>query len=225
MFPILFASAALIALVVMSADHSEPDLGEDWTYEDPPTSKDVIFAISGAILAQAPAMSQSKLRQILSRLIHQDGDSWHLVIPVDDFSSFDHRRAHGIARAVSDSMHFPVSIRDASLEGHQVCIVSAGLPLDDLSWLGRDEFGGVIDLIFNSFIATAVGTVTSLGVQDLVASAGGERRLARLMRHYKDAVARKDESAADRIRQRICRSASRIKGRRVDWSEVEALTK
>lgn len=89
---------------------------------------------------------------------------------------------------------------------------------------GHDRFGGgIVDLIVNSVVASAVGTVTSMGVQDLVNSAGGERRLARLVRHYKKAKGSGDESRARQITEKIAKSASRIKGRRVDWSEVEGL--
>ena len=89
-----------------------------------------------------------------------------------------------------------------------------------------EQFGssyGFIDLIVNTMISSAVGTVTSMGVQDLVHSAGGEQKLARLVRNYKAAKARGGAGRASHLLKKITRVASRIKGRDVNWGEVDAL--
>lgn len=91
-----------------------------------------------------------------------------------------------------------------------------------------EQFGssyGFIDLIINSMVASAVGTVTSLGVQDLVHAAGGERKLARLTMKYKAAKARGGATRASHLLAKLTRVASKIKGRTVDWQEVDALIK
>jgi len=88
---------------------------------------------------------------------------------------------------------------------------------------GANEQFGILDLIVNTIIASSVGTVTSMGTQSLIRSAGGERRLARLVRRYKRAKTVGDTGRARRIQSKITRSASRLKGRHVDWSEIEQL--
>lgn len=87
----------------------------------------------------------------------------------------------------------------------------------------EEQFGGILDMVLNTIIASSVGTVTSMGTQSLVRSAGGEPRLARLMRRYKRARARGDTSNARRIQNKITRTASRLKGRKVNWNEVEQI--
>ncbi|MCF6284281.1 MAG: SDR family oxidoreductase, partial [Candidatus Hydrogenedentes bacterium] len=79
------------------------------------------------------------------------------------------------------------------------------------------------DLIVNTIVASAVGTVTSMGVQDLVHAAGGERKLARLVRRYKSSKYKGREDKSAHIAQKVARTASRLKGRKVDWTEVEAI--
>ncbi len=96
--------------------------------------------------------------------------------------------------------------------------------------VGRGEFieygaidqYGILDVILNSVVASAVGTVTSMGVQDLVHSAGGERRLARIVRRYKRAEQREGPRAR-KLLGKIKRTAERLKGRKVDWAEIDTL--
>ena len=74
----------------------------------------------------------------------------------------------------------------------------------------------IVNLIVSTVIQAGVGTVTSLGVHGLIRSMGGERRLARLMRRYK-------RTGSERVKRKIVRTASRLKGRTVDWAEVERI--
>jgi hypothetical protein len=86
---------------------------------------------------------------------------------------------------------------------------------------GSDESYGILDVIVNSFVGAAAGTVSSLMVQDLYHAAGGERRLARLVRRYKRAGP--GTNRARRLIEKIKRTAERLKGRTVDWNEIEGL--
>ncbi len=88
---------------------------------------------------------------------------------------------------------------------------------------GATEQFGLLDLILNTIVASSVGTVTSMGTQSLVRSAGGEQRLARLVRKYKRAKAHGNMGRARQVQKKITRSASRLKGRQVNWSEIEQL--
>lgn len=76
--------------------------------------------------------------------------------------------------------------------------------------------GQIVTLIVSTVIQAGVGTVTALGAQGLIRSMGGERRLARLMRRYR-------RTGSPRIRRKIVRTASRLKGRTVNWAEVEQI--
>jgi hypothetical protein len=78
--------------------------------------------------------------------------------------------------------------------------------------LTQGSFTGALQTI----IQAGVGTITTLGTQGLIRAMGGERRLARLVRRYK-------RTGNERIRRKIIRTASRLKGRNVDWNEIEAI--
>jgi hypothetical protein len=74
----------------------------------------------------------------------------------------------------------------------------------------------VVGMVVQTIIQAGVGTITTLGTQGLIRAMGGERRLARLVRRYK-------RTGNERIRRKIIRTASRLKGRNVDWNEIEAI--
>jgi len=92
----------------------------------------------------------------------------------------------------------------------------------DFIYGGIERYGNVLDLVVDTFVSSAVGTVSSLAAQDLFHAAGGERRLARLVRRYKRAKQRGDPRYRT-ILLKMKRTAERLKGRQVNWDEVEEL--
>lgn len=92
----------------------------------------------------------------------------------------------------------------------------------DFTYGGVERYGNVLDLIVDTFVSSAVGTVSSLAAQDMFHAAGGERRLARLVRRYKQAKANGNPRYRN-ILAKMKRTAERLKGRQVNWEEVENL--
>jgi hypothetical protein len=157
-----------------------------------------------------------------------------------------------VAKTISDAYHvetviYPARWSHPVLGSVGLCAISFYEPgtappsksqvLDPVAaqlstFLGRGEYveygagildpGRLLQLVVDSFIGAAVGTVSSMGVQALIRSAGGEPRLARLVRRYKRAEQREGPRAR-RLLAKIKRTAERIKGRHVDWNEVESL--
>jgi hypothetical protein len=74
--------------------------------------------------------------------------------------------------------------------------------------------------IAQAFVMAGVGTATSMGVSALIRSAGGEPRLARLMRRFKRLP---EGHRKERLKEKIVRTGKRLIGKHVDWDEVNRL--
>jgi hypothetical protein len=199
----------------------------------------VVGAIHDVLISSANPRSRKKLEKLLrERLTFQIGDCWQILFPVDIEGTLSFSRVNQIAKAVGESYVIPMAVEKILVKKIPFAVITVGSAVGiepNLSWATGEEYGrnrrrskttygGIVDLIVNSVISSAVGTVTSMGVQDLVHSMGGERRLARIMRNYKKAEERGDTETMDRIKKKMTKSASRIQGRKVDWSEIESLT-
>lgn len=207
---------------------------------------EVIQAIVEELASQAPEENRDELRQtLLGHLSRGNASGAQLAIPVefpgapslDDVKRIALTLASSYGWSSSGKGGARVDLFDVKAPGaeerRKLSLVTIGdLPIE-VKWIRgpngesfgrRESFGGILGFVFQTVAASAIGTVTSMGVSDLVRSMGGEPRLARLMRHYNAAVSRGDSGAAARIRSHVTHTASRIKGRRVDWSEVEQLS-
>jgi hypothetical protein len=143
--------------------------------------------------------------------------------------------ATGVAGSLGQEMRKRIGIEDdfarnigKSLAGPSA--EQAGIPIDDedgddsdvLTQAELEAFGGggalgnVGSFIMRSFVNASVNAATQRGFDALVESAGGEKRLARLVRQYK-------RTGDKRKLEKIRRTAERIQGRRVDWDEVNQL--
>lgn len=241
--PILGIAIGLTALTLFSRPSAPAPDGPveprtdaaDPTYDPPADPSVVAKAIVDEFLSQVQPSNRGRFEKLLrERLVRQvASDGWQILLPVDVYGAPPFDRVRHIASALGESYVVPVDVSMIVLRRRwPFAIVTVG-PVSaepDLSGLSEDGFngtaeryGGLVDLIVNTVVASAVGTVTSMGVQDLVRSMGGERRLARIMRHYRRAEQRGDERTMAKVRRKVTRTASRIKGRLVDWSEVEAL--
>lgn len=234
-----------------TAHRPPPGTPDDEAVWGPPGDpSEAAEAILDEFVAQSEPRNRTKLAKLLrERLTTRiDDTTVQIAMPCDYGTAPSFDRVAEIGLAIGEAYRVPVRADRVEVGKYPFAVLSVGPhpATPDLSHLEREEmggvglgargsgstahrplptahFGGILDLVFRSVVASAVGTVTSMGVQDLVHSMGGERRLARIMRHYRTAVARGDEEKAERIREKVTRSASRIKGRRVDWSEVEEL--
>jgi hypothetical protein len=245
--PVVAALAVGMGLLAMFGGEKTPERESDneGIYEPPTDPSEVVSAIHDVLISSANPRSREKLEKLLrERLTFQIGDSWQILFPVDIEGSLSFKRVNQIATAVGEFYVIPMAVERVLVKKVPFAVITVGSSIGiepNLSWAtdsdeygrhmaatnrGRSKvaYGGIVDLIVNSVISSAVGTVTSMGVQDLVHSMGGERRLARIMRHYKKAEDRGDTETMDRIKKKMTKSASRIQGRKVDWSEIESLT-
>ncbi len=197
----------------------------------PGTTEEVASAICAEILSQSRPDARGRLgKLLLEALSRRVGTNvLQVALPVDGPGLMTFDRFSELCLALGEAYDVAVAVEKVGVGKYTFAIATVGEAHgagDEAEWLGklpREQFGGILDLIFQSVIMAAVGTVTSMGVQDAVRAAGGERRLARLMRHYRKAKAAGHLGRAERIKGRVTRSASRIKGRQVSWDEVESL--
>lgn len=247
MFPaVLLLAGAITALALMSGGGGASAEVEGWDEEDQEpagTADEVIRAIRAEFVSQSSPDHRVRLEKLLREKLSGTVDettSW-MALPCDLEGAPSFHRVSQISTSIGEAYRVPIEVNRTAVGKYPFAVISAGPhPVTpDLSSSiereefgrhssargRREEFGGIFDLVFRSVVASAVGTVTSMGVQDLVRSMGGERRLARIMRHYRKAEAAGNEDAMARIREKVTRSASRIKGRRVNWAEVEKLTR
>lgn len=98
--------------------------------------------------------------------------------------------------------------------------------LRDLVGQGDFVYGaqyGIIDLIVNAFVGSMAGTAGSMTMEGLVRSAGGQKRLNRLARKYKAAMARGDQRAADRIVGKIKKVSDKLQNWDVPAGDIASL--
>lgn len=240
----LLLAAGITAITFLSASRGSAgpdDAGADQpadrdgdTYEPPSNPAETVAALQDVLLGLSKFQGRERLGKLLRErmTVQVDQQTWQIGFPVDLEGTLSFDRMTEVCRTISEAYRTPITLQRTDVRGVPFALVTIGpwTPADpDLSWLDQEQmgararYGGLVDLVVNTVVASAVGTVTSMGVQDLVHSMGGERRLARTMRHYRAAEARGDGETANRIKQKILRSASRIKGRKVNWAEVERL--
>lgn len=195
---------------------------------------EVVRAVAEEIVQQAPPERREDLRRVLLEdLTRGNPRGAQLAVPVDIEGAPSSERIEQIALAVGEAWEAPVRVTvehassgDGEAE-YPVVLVTVGSAPAGTEWIGAshpaESYGGILDTIVQTVVSSAVGTVTSMGVQSLVNSVGGERRLARLVVRYKRAKKSGNGESVVRIKEKITRSASRIKGRKVDWSEIEAI--
>lgn len=223
--------------VIPRADRSTPAAREDDLDAGPPaTAEELTSAICAEILSQSKPEARERLgKLLLGPLSRRIDRGMEVALPCDGRGLLPFSRLSEMYSALAEAYGVPLTSVKVKVGRYTfaVAIVGRTDPAgDEAAWLAPlaseqygkiERYGNLLTLIFESVVMAAVGTVTSMGVQDAVRAAGGERRLARLMRHYRKAASAGHRGRAERIQGKILRSASRIKGRQVDWSEVEGL--
>lgn len=205
--------------------------GED---EGPPaTAEELASAICSEIVSQARPEARTRLGKLLlgplSRRVEEG--VVQVALPCDGPGLISFGRLSEMYLALAEAYGVPLGVGRVRVGKYTFGVATIGVArpaggeAEWLSSISGERFGGLLDLIFQSVVMAAVGTVTSMGVSGAVRAAGGEPRLARLLRHHKKAEAAGNQKRARKIQDKILRSASRIKGRQVDWSEVERLAK
>lgn len=233
LIPALIGAALLFSFLGGSRDTREED--EEIDYEPPSTPRDVVDAIHDVLVESANPREREKLKKLLLEKLtfeNEDG-TYQILIPVNLPKTPSYDRINQIAMTIAVHYRVPTVVRLIDVKRVPMAQITVGseIPADPiLSSFGRhlssspSRFGGILDLVVNTIIASSVGTATSMGTQSLIHSMGGEKRLARIVRKYRKAEARGDESEMEQIRQKMTRTASRLQGRKVSWSEIEGLT-
>lgn len=235
--------AALLGGLALFAGSNGPALEDSELEEDggpAATPKEVAFAIRDEILSQADPKSVDKLSKFLNeRLMRVGENSAQIAVPCDMKGAMPCERISEMSLAIAESYQIPmsvelVSVRSSSGRTYPFSLVTIGNPVgtSSVDWISEgssgfgstERFGGIVDLIVNSFVSSFVGLFGTRSAESLLQSLGGERRLARLMRHRKTALSNGNQDRAERIKEKILRSAARIKGKEVDWTEIEALS-
>lgn len=233
LIPALIGTALLFLFSRGGEDAREED--EEADYEPPSTPMDVVNAIHDVLIESANPREKEKLKKLLlEKLTFENGDgTYQVLIPVNLPKAPSFERISQIATTIAEQYRVPTAVQLLDVKRVPMAQITVGseTPADPIlsSFGGRpssstSRFGGILDLVVNTIIASSVGTATSMGTQSLIHSMGGEKRLARIVRKYRKAEARGDEAEMEQIRQKMTRTASRLQGRKVSWSEIEGLT-
>lgn len=204
-----------------AAQENPPSPSEGGLEDIPPsTPHEAAQALIEALVGRVPDKYRAKIEKLLSEHLVVPLEYGYMVsFPVDIQGTLTTGEFADLATAVSEATGVPVSLHMEAVGKYPFAFASygSGQPV-------ATSFGGLLDLIVSSIISASVGTVASMGVESGVRSLGGEKRLARIMRHYRSAVQHGQQARAEQIKAKVLRTASRIKGRQVNWSEIEALS-